>query len=137
MPEFSGQVSDWARKVEARLTAVFREAAQTVFNEVRIPVGSGGNMPVKTGNLRRSATASTNHMPPLSDAKLRYDADPASQVSLTIGRAIIGETIWIGFQANYAPYMENRYGFVRLTAQRWPQIVKEAAEKIERRVQGP
>jgi hypothetical protein len=130
--DFTAKVAAWVQKSEAAMTAVFRESAQTVANDVRIPVGDGGNMPVKTGNLRRSLAVSTHEMPQIvDDAKSRYNTDPGSNITLSIAQAKLGDTIWLGFQANYAPYMENMYGFVRLTAQRWQQIVSEAASKIK------
>lgn len=133
MPDpFNAKVAAWVRKSEEAMTAVFRESAQTVVNDVRVPVGSGGNMPVVTGNLRRSLAVSLHEMPQIvDDAKSRYNSDPGSNITLTIAQAKLGETVYLGFQANYAPYMENMYGFVRLTAQRWQQIVSEAASKIK------
>jgi len=63
MVTFSASVSAWARRSDARLVAVFRDATQQVANDVRIPKKKGGNMPVDTGNLRRSLASSTVEMP--------------------------------------------------------------------------
>jgi hypothetical protein len=133
---FAAQVTAWAKRNDARLTAVFRASAQTVANECRIPKGAGGNMPVLTGNLRRSLTVSTVEMPSIGDPKTRYDSDSTGNIALTIARVNLGQTIYLGFQAVYAPYQENKNGFVRLTAQRWPEIVaancKIIHDKVER-----
>lgn len=134
--KFEAQVSEWARQTEARLTATFRDAAQRVANETRQPVGAGGNMPVVTGNLRRSLAVSTVEMPQPRGGNERFETDPGQNITLTIARAQLGQTVYLGFQAIYARYQENRYGFVRLTAQRWPQIVREAAEAMKSRSGG-
>lgn len=134
--KFEAQVSEWARQTEARLTATFRDAAQRVANETRQPVGAGGNMPVVTGNLRRSLAVSTVEMPQPRGGNERFETDPGQNITLTIARAQLGQTVYLGFQAIYARYQENRYGFVRLTAQHWPQIVREAAEAMKSRSGG-
>jgi hypothetical protein len=134
MPDFRAQVSNWARQSEDRLVAVFREATQRVANEVRVPVGAGGNMPVVTGNLRRSLGISLSAMPTVQGRQ--FEADPSTEISLTIANSQLGQTIYLGFQAVYARYQENRYGFVRLTAQRWEQIVQESAQIIRDRTEG-
>ena len=166
---FSAQVGAWAQQTQQRMQAVFRDAAQTVANEVRRPVASGGNMPVDTGNLRRSLMASTAAMPQIR-TELEGFVDNEGQVTLVIAGARLGETIYLGFQANYAAHMEygtkphkivpkdkqalffyiggasvfaasvnhpgtKPFGFVRLTAQRWPQIVDASAQRIRGRVE--
>jgi len=55
---------------------------------------------------------------------------------LVIAKAKIGETIYLGFQANYAGIQEAKNGFVRLTAQRWPAIVKASSAKIKQGAEG-
>lgn len=128
---FAQQVSKWVKKGQGRMLVVFRESAQAVANESRVPVSAGGNMPIKTGNLRRSLRGSTSSMPTTSDSK---DLDDGSeQITLAIAKAKLGDTIYLGFQANYAVYQEAKRGFVRLTAQRWPEIVKEQSSKLKGR----
>lgn len=152
MPQgsFGAQVGKWAAQTEQRMTAVFRDAAQTVANEVTTPTGSGGNMPVVTGNLRRSLMASTTAMPTLKSDEEEFSGNDG-QITLVIAGANIGETIYLGFQAVYARRIEYGFkgtdslgrvydqsgaGFVRLTAQRWPKIVAASARKIKSRVVG-
>lgn len=137
---FSAAVSEWAAKTEQRMAAVFRQAAQTVANEVRVPKAAGGNMPVDTGNLRRSLMASMEAMPKVKEGEQTF-SDNEGQIKLVIAGADLGQTVYLGFQANYARPQEYGTskmagnGFVRLTAQRWPQIVEEAAQTIQSRVE--
>lgn len=149
MGDFSSQVNAWALATEARTAAVFKDAAQTVANEVRTPLGAGGNMPIDTGNLRRSLTASRDVMPSIKVGADTF-ADGSSDISLTIAGANLGDTIYIGFQAAYArrvnygftgvdslgrKYNQAGRHFVELTAQRWPQIVAASNLKIQKAVQ--
>lgn len=134
MSSFSAQVSAWAQQTEQRMTAVARYAAQTVANEVRKPVGEGGNMPVITGNLRRSLLASTSEMPSMRRDQREFGSNDG-QIALTIAGWEMGTVLHLGFQAAYARVREYDRGFVRLTAQRWPQIVAEAARTIQGRVE--
>lgn len=146
---FSATVSAWTAASQARLNAVFRDAAQTVANEVRRPKSAGGAMPVDTGNLRRSLLASTSSLPSVRVGDQAFP-DNDDQITLTIAGAQLGDKIYMGFQAAYARRMEygfvgadslGRYynqqgnGFVRLTAQRWTEIVHASAQKMRSRTE--
>jgi hypothetical protein len=93
--------------------------------------------------------ASTSELPTVKTGEDQEFADNDGQISLVIAGAQLGETVFLGFQAAYAMRMEygfvgadslgryfnqQGYGFVRLTAQRWPEIVEESARKIQGRV---
>lgn len=138
MTSFSAQVSAWAAKSEQRLTAVFRDSAQTVAEEVKKTRDRGGHMRIKTGFLRTSLMASTSLMPPINPEARPVPGqsypDDNGQIQLVIAGADLGETIYLGFTAAYARPREYQDGFVRLTAQRWPSIVKASAAKIRSRV---
>lgn len=134
--DFTAQIGDWARQSQARALAVLKDATQTVANDIRIPKSRGGHMPVDTGNLRRSLTISKVEMPRPPTDKKREFADSSGNITLTIASLKIGETIYLGFQANYASIQENLNGFVRLTVQRWPEIVAASAKKLQGRVEG-
>lgn len=142
---FSAQVSAWMGKTQSRMSTVFKESAQDVISEmqevgpsVANPDSSGsGNMPVDTGFLRASLQAAINapatgmeFRAPLSK-DIAYDPSP---VALIIAGANIGDTIYATYAASYAPQMEARYGFVRLAAQNWDQIVQRRAAIVKRRV---
>lgn len=132
---FSSFVSDWTTKNEGRMTAVLRQSAQQVSIDVRVPKAKGGNMPVDTGNLRRSLLASKESMPTLSgDNKAKF-TEPGTQITTVIASLKLGENLFLGFQARYARIQEEVNGFVRLTAQRWPQIVAQASRTIQTRVE--
>lgn len=135
---FEAQVSAWVHKSQARMRAVFQEATQKVANEVRKPKRDGGHMPIDTANLRRSLLASTSSLPQVRPGVTFPDND--SQITLTIAGADIGDVIYLGFQADYARAQEygteniSGNGFVRLTAQRWPEIVAQAAREVKAKV---
>lgn len=137
---FSADIGKWARQTEQRMTAVFRQSAQEVAEQVKRTRSEGGHMRVKTGFLRASLMASTSQMPSINPmAKPADDAadnsfGPDPLVTLVIAGADIGQTIYLGFTAAYARPREYQDGFVRLTAQRWKQIVEESAALIKSRV---
>jgi hypothetical protein len=105
-PSFEAQVSAWVAQTQQRMTAVFRDAAQTVANEVRRTIPQGGNMPIDTGNLRRSLMASTSSVPQIVDNAEQTFGENDGQISLVIAGAQISQTIYLGFQASYARIME-------------------------------
>jgi hypothetical protein len=150
---FSATVDTWVDETEARMLAVFREAAQRVIElmqkvgpSVANPDGGeGGNMPVDTGFLRASLLATLNSP---SDA-IRFKPDNVDAfsysdgaVSLVILGAQIGDTIYAVYTANYARFVEYGangragYAFVRLAAQNWQQVVDEVARDAQARAAG-
>ena len=50
---------------------------------------------------------------------------------LAINKATLGDRIVFGWTAEYARYMEARYGFARAAAINWPNYVNEAARRVE------
>lgn len=137
---FAGMVSAWALRTPQRMHAVFRQSAQTLFNEVRKPKAKGGNMPIDTGNLRRSAVASNVEVPrmkPLGSVKGKEEyKDQSQNISAVVANTPLGGKVYLGFQASYAGIQEWRNGFVRLAAKRWKDIVAETARSIEAKVRG-
>ena len=103
--------------------AVFRESAQRLAQQANVPRAQGGNMPVDTGYLRNSQGASLQGMPSTG-------AQPPALVLLSTK---LGDSIYMGWTANYAIYMEARYGFARLAAQNWDFIVDKAVAEVKRR----
>lgn len=144
MPQsFSAQVSKWVLESEQRLDAVFKQSAQDVADEMTRPVGAGGRMPVDTGFLRASLQASTTEMP-LIDRDARPSAgqtyqDSASQITLVIANAKLGDPIFLGFSASYSQAVEfgargrPPAGFVRGAADQWQSIVNRNAAEARRR----
>lgn len=140
---FSAQVSAWVRATKARQTAVLRdstqrliEQAQTVGPSVKNPFGgAGGKMPIATGFLRASMAVSFDGMPSgpgRGDPSGSYSADE-SQVTLKLAGVEIGKTIYAGWTANYAVFVEEKYGFMRSAAQNWQAIVDDAAREAQAR----
>lgn len=137
---FEAKVGSWAQQTQARLTAVFRQSAQTVVEEVQKTKDRGGHMPLDTGFLRASIMASTSHMPGLipNAQPVEGQTYPAnnSATTLVIAGATPDKPLYLGFTANYAMIQEGKNGFVRLTAQRWQQIVTASVKLIKAKVKG-
>lgn len=148
MGAFAATVTKWAQETEARTQAVLRSSAQRVANEVRETVNEGGRMPIVTGNLRRSLLASTTAMPTTAAADTKF---AESDISLVIQGLEVGETLYLGFQANYArrlnfgfvaedklgrTYNQAGFHFVEGVAARWQQIVNEEAIRLQGQVAG-
>lgn len=134
---FADQVGAFVAKSNGRMTAVFRQSAQDLIEEAQTPRGSGGNLPVDTGFLRNSGTASLNTMPSGQSIKPDNYAGGSwspDEMLLVINQAQLGDRIIFGYLANYAPFMEARFGWVRLAAQNWPQIVQRNAKRLEKRL---
>lgn len=144
MTSFSASVSKWTEKATRNQVLVFRSATQDLVDAVLLSKHSGGNMPIDTGNLRRSLMGSTAAMPTVQRGVTDFP-DNSGQISLTIAGAKLTDTIYLGFQAPYALRMEygfigedaigryyNQSGnqFVGLAAQRWQEFVDNAAKDI-------
>lgn len=147
---FTASINRWVAETKERQTVVFQNSAEAVLEEVVRPgpsvarpgASGGGNMPISTGFLASSlqvvvgdgiATLVPN---PISNSEgkqvFQYDA---AATSLVIQNAKIGDTLTATFAAEYAIIMEARYAFVRLAAQRWPQIVEAEAAKAQAAVE--
>lgn len=122
---FAAQVAAWAARTEAEQTDILHRGLRGLVDEVTRPKGEGGNLPKVTGNLGNSVAVST--LGPVSiDWSVKKFRDPSDAVNNAIAGVAVGQTAWIGFRAPYAHKSEVANGFVRLAAQRWPQIVVEA-----------
>ena len=60
MGQFANQISNWLDGTELNATEVVKNAATSMFDEMQTPLQQGGNMPVKTGRLRRSLSVGLN-----------------------------------------------------------------------------
>lgn len=135
MSSFAATVGQWATKVEGALEAVFKESAQELVAQLNALV------PRDTGFLAASLRASTTAMPmlSLSNPGGTFTAD-AGEITLVIAGADIGDTIYLGYTANYGAYVH--YGangrpgrpWVDMVAQRWQQIVAEKAAMVKSRL---
>ena len=139
---FEAQVDAWCRETEARMTAVFRESVKRTVAIMQRPVSGGGNMPVDTGFLRASIRASLSVMPTLNMAKGvggggRYDPNA---VVLVIASAQLGQTIYIGYTANYAGFVEygtsrtRPRGYVANATRQWSATVTQVVADLKGRI---
>lgn len=135
MSTFAATVGDWARKVPLALEAVFKESVQELVIQLNALV------PVDTGFLRASLRASTSAMPVLSLANPggAFTAN-AGEILLVIAGADLGDTIYLGYTANYGAFVH--YGanghagrpWVDMVAQRWQSIVAAKAAEVKTRL---
>ena len=115
-------LNEWAQKSEERMEATIKTALQDMHEDVQQPIAKGGRMPVDTGFLRNSAGAALNSAPATGSA---------NAVGVVINRLQIGDVFQFGWGANYAPYMNNRYGYLDLPVQDWEGYVFRAIQKIK------
>ena len=139
---FAASVAEWVHDVDGAIEAIFRESVQVLVAEtdqlLTQMVYAGPQSPnyTRTGFLR-SVTASTASMPLAHRPQGVPEADYMADITVTIAGAEIGETIYVGYTANYAAFvhfgtsrMQGR-PWVQMVAQRWPSIV--AAKEAELR----
>jgi hypothetical protein len=129
--KFTADIDKWVAASQGRLHAVTQQSAQDVIIEATLPQAKGGNLPVDTAFLRNSGLAKIGSIPSgPSSPDQGQGGGSEGQVSAVINRLQPGETLYFGFTANYAQYMEYRYSFVKLAAQNWQQIVARNARKL-------
>lgn len=121
---FANQVSQHIAKYERRINAVYRSSVQDVAELANVPRANGGRMPVDTGFLRASIRAAINATPGSS----------SDGVAGALARWQIGDSTTVGWSANYARFMEYRYGFMRGAAEKWSSIVDKNAAEAKRRL---
>lgn len=137
----SGNVGAAARHFERRARmrnlAIFRGSVEELARQSNVPIAQGGKMPVDTGFLRSSQGGSRIGMPygpGKGDRNTKYTAPFSGPIELVTAQANLGETIWIGWTAMYARFMEARYGFMRSEAQNWPYIVQRITVEVNTRI---
>lgn len=134
--QFTATVSNWVKETPQRLRGVFRESTQ------RVASNAANGVPIDTGFARASVRASLDAMP-FADKDKPKDVQAVpfdfSDVVLTIAKAELEDTIFIGWTANYAIFLEYGHsaqapsGFVRIAAEQWPQIVSEVSAELKQR----
>lgn len=128
----AAQVEAFATKAKRMLAEVAQESSIGVAEAATLPKDQGGHLPVVKGNLRRSFAASTVGPVSVLWGQREFHGTLDGVMSV-IRNAKIGQTIWMGFQAAYARKAEVDNGFVRLTTQRWQQIVADAVRLVRAR----
>lgn len=107
-------------------------ASKAAYGPVQA-AGGFGRVPVDTGFLRASLVAvKGSNLPPLREPPegRRSFAFNDGAINLVINSAAITDTITVVYTAKYAKVMEERYAFVRLAAQQWPQIVAAVNREV-------
>jgi hypothetical protein len=141
MATFSGTIDQWVSATKERTEAVWKESAQRVYGR-SIDYLSGELVGVITGFLRASARASTDAMPSIDPGAAPKEGQayaPSGGVVLTIAGAALGQTLYIGWTANYAAYVHEGTSkmaprpFVALSAEQWPAIVNQVSEEAKSR----
>lgn len=126
---FGAEVEAWCLKVPAVIEAIFKASVQELVSQLNDLV------PRDTGFLQSSLLASTSEMPLLNRAPGAII--PAGQIELVINAAELGETIYLGYTANYGAYVH--YGtskmpgrpWVDMVAQRWQSIVDQKTAELK------
>jgi hypothetical protein len=122
--KFAAAVADWSKKAEVAQTAVLHQSLRQLDAEI------ASNVPVVTGNLKNSRTVSALARPAIDWSTKKF-RNPDDAINNAIAGVEVGHTAWLGFRAPYAHKIEDKRGFMRLAAQRWRQIVDEAARSIK------
>lgn len=140
MASFGAQVADAVANFEDRSQFVFRRSVELLADEMRTSRPQGGRVPFLTGNLIRSLLASKAGMPPVAPGP--FAGDDVGAVTATLQ---IGETVWLGYQANYArrqnygfvgtdslgrSYNQQGAHFVEGAAENWQAIVRQAISEL-------
>lgn len=102
---FSQAVDDWVSQTEERLDAVYARSVELLGEEMAKTRNEGGRVPFLTGNLARSLLASKTGMPNVAGGPFG-----GSNVGLVAATLKAKETVWLGYQANYAA--RQNYGYV-------------------------
>jgi hypothetical protein len=127
MSSFTAQIKAFADKSREKIETVVKQSAQEVFSIAQTPKAQGGRMPVDTGFLRNSLIAELN------GGTVGGGADA---YVLAVAGADLGDTIFAGWTAQYARFME--YGtskaagnfYMLNAAQQWQAIVARNAELV-------
>lgn len=140
---FADDVKRWAQQTRERMLHVFQRAVVLLGEELARPKPSGAT-PHLTGNLIRSLLAQVNGRVNVGAAAEEY---AGTDVGLAVASAVLGDSVTLGFQANYARRMNygfvgqdslgrtyNQAGnhFVEHAAAMWPQFVDRAAREVSR-----
>lgn len=124
MARFDDVVARFARMADERLTGIWHESLRGLDHEMKEAT------PVVTGNLQNSRAVSTAG-PVAVDWRTKKFRDPDDSINGVIAGAEVGGVVHLGYRAPYAHKIEAQRAFVRLVAQRWPQIVADAVARAK------
>jgi len=153
---FSATIDAWVRKVEGGIEAVFKKSVEELVDQADDllkdlvydqPVSESGYK--RTGFLRSSLKISTVSMPLANRPQGAPDTGYMAEIEAQIEGAELGETLYVGWTANYAAYVHygvtgyGMYGhigsrpprpWVTMIAQRWQGIVSDKATELKGRL---
>ena len=137
---FSAAIGDFAKKVPEAVEAVFRQSAHDLAKQLETMIYETPASPnyKRTRFLQASLVASNTQMPRANLTNPGTTVTPDfGQIELVISDAEMGETLYLGYTAEYGPYVhsgtENMPArpWVTLVAQRWQEIVSRNARKVK------
>ena len=140
MSTFSAQVTALTKKYQMQMRATMRGSVQKTVSIAQKTEEEGGRMHVDTGFLRASIGASTGEMPTgtsinpdpkADDVVFQYEG---TAVAAALLRWQPGETLYVGWTANYARPREARDGFLKGAVEQWDGTVDLEAAKVKRRI---
>jgi len=143
--QFSVNINKWVAQTKERQLAVFRESTKRLVSKMQ------ARIPIDTGFARSSIRASLDVMPIIDPGASGPKRPPNSSgilvaydgadIILTIAKATLEDTIYVGYTASYVQYLEWGHsqqaptGFVGISALEWPQIVRQVSEELKNRVE--
>lgn len=133
--------AEWSQEQQDNLLRVFQQACVLLGRELARTRDDGGTAPKVTGNMVRSLLAQIGTSVNVSDAA----SFAGSDVGATVAQAILGDTVYFGYQANYARrqnygfvgadalgrvYNQTGANFVERAVNMWPQLVDQAVRDV-------
>lgn len=131
---FAAAVDGWVRKSKRRTRAIFQTAVQEVAREANTTIPDGGRLPKDTGFLQNSFSGSLEGPPRGPSDQATDSPGDFGAVVLIIAEAEIGDSIYLGWSANYARAQEARNGFRDAAAQNWPNYVRKATAEAKAKI---
>jgi hypothetical protein len=133
-------ISDEVKAFEKGAIAVTRMSINDIVDDANLHTGKGGRMRVKTGFLRNSGRAKLNSWPvgPTRgdpNATLgQYDngssvASNTESLVTALSTMKMGDTLYYGWTAAYAPAREAVDGFMESAIAKWRKIVETNSRK--------
>ncbi len=136
---FGSQVESWVQESQVKMRAVFQESVQELVSKAQ------SRIPIDTGFARASIRGSLTRMPSIdpkaapASRSVKYP-DRTGEVVVQIASAQLGDTIYVGWTANYVilleygSSMQAPLGFVGISAIEWPDIVERVTRELASRI---
>lgn len=129
---FEKQIADWIKQTEDDMHQVVREGTKLLIQDLQAA------MPVESGNLRRSVTASRT--PIITPAAPDHVfTDQTAENNAVIDSTNIGDPLYVSIPAAYAAKEEYGSGgragkfFFTRTASKWRGIIRSVAKAGKRK----